>query len=267
MGRTFVVLLGLLGAGGALQASAQPAILWSSFDPLVIPSGFTGAVRYEAKIQGSPTKVVLVLNAEDGSASDRLLRDDGTAGDRLRGDGVYTTTLTGPEITSLLQPDDVLRAWVGYLDVYTGSIRSIRWNVFADVLTSEVERLPVTRLAADAQRTDYLVNLVVPSFITGQGSDFGPVTRRFYELFPDEFDFLCLIATPSYPANRAHVVLKNVVTGIGLPLLDRSRGFGSAGRLLGVTVFPIGTLFDGADRAYVHELGHQWINYLPPAPP
>jgi hypothetical protein len=34
------------------------------------------------------------------------------------------------------------------------------------------------------------------------------------------------------------------------------------GKLMGITVFPVTGLFDGAETAYQHEMGHQWINFL-----
>jgi hypothetical protein len=250
---------------GALVVAA-PEMVYSAFIPSVIPADAAGPVLFEARVAGSPTHVVLVLNARDGSTSNRALRDDGLAGDRTRSDGIYTLRLTAAEIVGLLKPDDVLRAEVGYLEVYDGTTLAGRSNVFADVLTSEVPLVPVTRLAPDAQQTDYLVNLVVPGFVTTENYDIVSVTQRFYALFGDDFDFLNLISVPSFLRNRFHVGVKNDVRGIGVEAFDETARYGSAGRLLGITVFPIQYFFDGAEPAYQHELGHQWINFLPFAP-
>jgi hypothetical protein len=51
-----------------------------------------------------------------------------------------------------------------------------------------------------------------------------------------------------------------------MPLFDGSNQYGSAGRLQGITCFPLTTYFDGAETAYNHELGHQWINFLRDTP-
>lgn len=261
------VVVGLMiGSLSGAPASAAPELVFSAFDPLVIRVGDVGPVLFQAKVAGSPTRVVLVLNALDGSASDRAMRDDGTAGDRVRADGIYTTTLTTAEIVGLLRPDDVLRAEVGFLDVYEGTIRAVRGNVFADVITSEVPLLPVTRVAPDAQRTDYLVNIVLPGFVTAQAFDIVSAVRRFYALFPDEFDFLNLVAVSTHFRNRFHLGVKSEVRGIGVQPFDDTARYGSSGRLLGITVFPIQSVFDGAEAGYQHELGHQWINFLPIAP-
>jgi hypothetical protein len=241
-------------------------LVYNAFDPLVIPSGLTGNVLYQVKLTGSPTRVVLVLNSPDGTTSNRALRDDGAGGDRVRGDSVYTLSLAASDIVPLLKPDDVSRAEVGFVEVYDGTTLAVRGNVFADVLTNEIPLLPVTSLAADAQHTDYLVNLVVRDFVLTNGFDITSVLRRFYDLFADDFDFVSVIAVPGYFRNRYHFAVKSDVRGIGITPFDTSRTYGSAGRLLGITMFPNGNLFDPAEAAFQHELGHQWINFLPFAP-
>jgi hypothetical protein len=241
-------------------------LVYNAFDPLVIPSGLTGNVLYQVKLTGSPTRVVLVLNSPDGTTSNRALRDDGAGGDRVRGDSVYTLSLAASDIVPLLKPDDVFRAEVGFVEVYDGTAVAMRGNVFADVLTNEIPLLPVTSLAADAQHTDYLVNLVDRDFVLTNGFDITSVLRRFYDLFADDFDFVSVIAVPGYFQNRYHFAVKSDVRGIGITPFDTSRTYGSAGRLLGITMFPNGNLFDPAEAAFQHELGHQWINFLPFAP-
>jgi hypothetical protein len=248
------------------MAVASPGLVYSAFDPLVIPSGLAGNVLYEVKVTGSPTRVVLVLNAPDGSTSHRALRDDGTGGDRVRGDSVYTLSLAASDIVPLLKLDDVFRAEVGFVEVYDGTAIAVRGNVFADVLTNEIPLLPVTSLAADAQRTDYVVNLVDRDFVLAQSFDIEAVARRFYQLFPDDFDFVNVVAVPGYFQNRFHFAVKSDVGGIGIMPFDTSRTYGSAGRLLGVTMFPNPVFFDLAEPGFQHELGHQWINFLPFAP-
>jgi hypothetical protein len=49
---------------------------------------------------------------------------------------------------------------------------------------------------------------------------------------------------------------------VGMSLDNNSSQYGSAGRLLGITVFPIDSYFDAAETAFSHETGHQWINYV-----
>ena len=261
LGLTLVASLAfeLVGLGAS-------GLVYSAFDPLVVSSGLTGNVLYQVKLTGSPTRVVLVLNALDGSTSNRALHDDGANGDRVRGDGIFTTSLAASEVVDLLRPDDVFRAEVGFVEVYDGTTLAARGNVFADVLTDEIPLLPVVSLAADAQRTDYVVNLVDRGFVLTNGFDITSVLRRFYDLVPDNCDFVNVIAVPGYFQNRYHFAVKSDVRGIGITPFDNSRTYGSAGRLMGITLFPNPVFFDLAEPGFQHELGHQWINFLPFAP-
>jgi hypothetical protein len=88
--------------------------------------------------------------------------------------------------------------------------------------------------------------------------------------FADAFDFVDIVFDTAYIANRFHVPVKNAVGGIGSlvintpsPFFDNSGQYGSAGRLLGLNVFPSHNFFDGGERGQSHEIGHQWINFLP----
>jgi hypothetical protein len=66
--------------------------------------------------------------------------------------------------------------------------------------------------------------------------------------------------------NRHHFGTRSTVQGIGITPFDQDGMHGSAGRLMGITVFPIPAMFDGAAPTYQHELGHQWINFLNVSP-
>jgi hypothetical protein len=250
----------------SIAASAASGLVYQAFDPMVIPADSAGNVLYMVCVTGTPTRVVLVVNTPSGTTTNLALRDDGTNGDRQRGDGVFTGVLSARDVAALLRPDDVFRAEVGFVEIYDGTTLAARGNVFADVLTDEIPLLPVVSLAADAQRTDYVVNLVDQDFVMTNGFDIASVLRRFYELFPDDFDFVNVVAVPGYFQNRYHFAVKSDVRGIGITPFDISRTYGSAGRLLGVTMFPNPGFLDLAEPGFQHELGHQWINFLPFAP-
>ena len=149
---------------------------------------------------------------------------------------------------------------MGFCSVYVGETRAFRLNVKAEVWTPEMPRVKVARVAPDAQDTPHLVNIVGEEGF--EGFDVKRWTRRFYELYNDEYDFLSVLRLPSVTHNRTHAAVCNDVSGIGVPLFDRSAEYGSAGRLRGLTIFPSASFYDGAERGYQHELGHQWINYL-----
>jgi hypothetical protein len=87
--------------------------------------------------------------------------------------------------------------------------------------------------------------------------------QQLYGYFPDEFDFVDVVYTqPSYPANRYHFAVRNSVTGIGLAAINNGAQYGSATKLLGITVYPVDFFYDAGESTFSHELGHQWIMFL-----
>jgi len=52
------------------------------------------------------------------------------------------------------------------------------------------------------------------------------------------------------------------VFGIGSSQTNNTSFYGSAGRLQGISVFPVPGFFDMGETGSIHEIGHQWINYL-----
>lgn len=255
------------------QANA-PRVEFFQFDPQVIRTDRMEPLLFEAKVFGNPSRVVFELNSNplpsQQPGTDIQMLDDGTGADRRPRDQVYSALLPPSQLVSGPRADDVFRPSVGFLKVFQGTTLVSRGNLFAEFITDEVPRSPVTRLADYVQYTDYLVNIVEPSFFMinerGVVFDATRLTNRFYQFFPDEYDSLNLIHVPSYPQNRVRVLLKNDVQGIGLQMFDSSAYYGSGGTLLGYSVFPNTVFFDGAESGYQHELGHQWINHLNVAP-
>ncbi len=254
----------LLTSASILAQGNQPSVVYTQFDPSVIRSDRQASVLFQAKIAGNPTSVVFEYNTNASPfqqpGTDIDMRDDATGGDRVAGDGVYSVTLQASQITVGLRPDDVFRRFIGFIKLFQGATLIARYNTFAEIITDEIPRMPVDIDAQDAQHTAYLVNIADPAFFTN--FDATRVTKRFYQLFQDEYDFLAIVYSPSYIGNRTHQVVKNDVQGIGLRLFDSSGTYGSSGRLKGITRLPITGFVDGANGGYSHELGHQWINYL-----
>lgn len=247
--------LSVLVAGGALPASAQ-TVAWYQFDPMVVPSTRTDPVLFEVSISGTPSRVALQLVSNDQLD----LKDDGTSGDKQAGDGIFTVSIPMADITGVMAPDDVQRPFIGYLEVYSGTARVLQGNIFADVYTPDIGTPSITPVSSSVQWTQHLVNIVDPTYLT-DGS-VTAVANTFYQTFNDDVDFLNIVSAPTRFLNRDHVIVRNDVAGIGLVPNDGSGIYGSNGRLLGYSRFPIPTLYDAADTGYVHETGHQWINHL-----
>ena len=260
-----LALLMIAGLSDSSTAFAQTElqVVYSKFDPNVIRSDRTQPVLFEAKVVGSISRVALEYTTDPQQVGVELaMRDDGTGGDRVAGDSVYTVTVQASLLTQGLQVNDVFRRFVGFLDVFPLTGNPFQGNVFAEIITDQIPRLPVTSLAADAQRTTHVVNIVDSDYVTGANPDVTRVTKRFYQLVGDDYDFLNIVHVLSRFQNRFHAVTKNEVLGIGENVFNSAVFYGSSGRLSGITHFPISSFFDGADYGYQHELGHQWINFL-----
>jgi len=243
--------------------------VYQRFSPLVVDQSQTADVVLEVKVVGAPTSVRLQLQSTGGEV---FFRDDGTDPDRVAGDEIYTVRLRASDVLLGFTPDDVNRNFVGFLRFYSGTQRTgDTFNIFADIGTADLPTPSGIRTVSnDLQYTDHLVNIVDASFFNKilQDEDLAirSIIRRFYSSFPDDFDFINVVSEISFFANRYHVLVRNDIRGIGTPMFDTSATYGSGGRLLGYTVFPIPTFFDGASPTHQHELGHQWINDLPVPP-
>ena len=249
---------------GALVVSAPLATAQSVnylvYTPSVIVPGATTSVLVEAELGSAATTVNIDFNPAGTTASVITLRDNGSDGDRVAGDRIYSGRLPAAPIIAARTLDDVNRVFVGYLNAFSDTTRTVRSNLFVDVYSSDMGVYPVTRLSQFVQATTRVVNIHDASYFTSRNPT--SAIREFYRHFPDRYDVLNIVYAPQRFENRTHGVIKNTVSGIGLPLSDSSASYGSAGRLLGLSQFPIPGFFDGAETGTLHELGHQWINNL-----
>lgn len=262
--RGLVALLGLLALAGVLGAAHAQSIGYWSFAPMVVDAANPPAqLLVTARVTGTFTQVSFEYQpGEKGPVTTIPMRDDGLGGDAVAGDGVYSAQLPVAPLLAALVPDDVNRVFAGWIDVYNGATRALHGFTFVDVLTADVARPPITRVTSTVQATNRLVNLVLPAFFADSGGLVENVTKEFYKHFADDYDFLNIVISPSRFLNRYHSTTKNDITGIGQPMIDSNAAFGSKGRLRGFNVFPIASIFDGAEPGALHEIGHQWISYL-----
>lgn len=124
--------------------------------------------------------------------------------------------------------------------------------------------VPIIQVDPTAQYSSHVLNLVLPGFngTIGAAESFNVVAaaQRAYAYLGDDYDMLAFVFSESPFSSVAayHQVVKNEVQGIGLPLVDSSAAFGSAGRLTGVEVY-MGPL---NGTVSTHELSHQWGHYF-----
>jgi hypothetical protein len=113
------------------------------------------------------------------------------------------------------------------------------------------------------------------SFSTSASLDTVAIARRFYQTHGDEFEQLVIFSNKRFLEQGTiayESTIKNMIGGIGDPIIDISESFGSAGRLESVVVmdsvlkFPpdVTRKYLGPDSALAvlaHETGHRWLAY------
>ena len=241
---------------------ALPTLANYAFNPNVISSTATGQIRLSARVIGpAPTSASLV--SEWGTTY--TLSDAGGADDAAAGDGIYSTNLPVQQILSRRVTNDVGRVFVGYLDLYSGTTRTGRVNVFAQVRSSDIPTVAVRALTASAQLAPHLLNISVPTLYHTHDPDtpdISAVARAAYASLTDQFDFMNIVFDRQQIENRYHNTTSNAVSGIGRDPLNNNAFNGNSAKLLGINVFPNAAFFDAATPAHSHEMGHQWISYL-----
>lgn len=239
---------------GIVNAAPEPIqIKWFFFEPAVIRLDSNEPLDFRVKLGGNPSSVELQF--ADGEAESLT----------EQGDGVWKISVSAAQALFGYQPDDVNHNFVGFLDVFSAGTRVLRLNVFINVLDQNIPRATIATTAPMVQMSNHIVNIWKPDLDLDAGplGEAGFITQQFYEHFHDDFDFINLVfAVPSFQQNRSHFAVQNTVKGIGLSTFNNTARYGSMAKLQGITLFPLNTFFDLAETGAIHELGHQWINFL-----
>jgi len=229
---------------------ASAAVSWYGFTPVVIDADNDASVTFTARTDGSDARLELVLSNGEVRAMEH------------QGEGLYTVTLSRDEALFGYGAEDVNRNVVGYLDGYDeADVRQYRLNIVINVFDQNIPPVPVSDLADDVHVSTRIFNLYQPG-IDPQNVIASAVIKRFYEHFPDDFDFIAVMTLPSFTGNRYFQAVRNAVEGIGLSVFDGGEYYGSEQRLKGYVRYPISTFYDLGERTFSHEIGHKWINFL-----
>lgn len=225
--------------------------------PLVFDQAAPGPVKLEIRFTDAPSTVKLHLEATN---ADLTLTPDASG-------KVFTAMLPAAAYNGLTAAD-VNRKFLGHLFVTLGNEKS-QLNMFGDVLTAAIPAVTVQPVNADVQFSEHVVNIRFPALADTAdqvGQQVSAICQKFYAHFDDDYDFLQVVFARANFANRHHFATRADAQGIGTSPPNVSAQYGSAGRLMGITVFPIATMFDAGAPTASHELGHQWINFLGFAP-
>ncbi|HEX8152690.1 MAG TPA: hypothetical protein VF698_06170, partial [Thermoanaerobaculia bacterium] len=218
-------------------------------------------------VRHEQTTAVKVVLGTDGTAAKLLIECISGAKIAMTptGNGVFVADVPAKDILFGYVPSGANVTMFGKayrLDAAGSKTDDPPLNMVINVFDQNVPIVPIADLTGRQRVTSRVVNIAVGAY-----SKLPPannVTNRFYFHFGGDFyDFLNVVhSAPSFPVNRHHENARSDVQGIGIPVVNVTESYGSAGKLLGVNVFPLVTLFDGGETAAVHELGHQWINHL-----
>ncbi len=243
--RRSVPLLALLFA---VAADAQ-TVVWEKFDPMAVRLNRTANVALEVKTSGTVSGMRLDY-ANGGS----LTLTQSVPGD-------WVASVPAAKVLDGYQAGDVNHNFVGYLRLLaSGGTTLATYNTFIQVVDGNVPSVPIRNLSANARATPRILNLYRPAIDINSVQ---AAAQQFYGYYHDDFDFLQVVFTePSYPANRYHFAVRNDVDGIGETKFNSAAQYGSAGKLQGITVYPVDFFFDAGESAFSHELGHQWVLFL-----
>jgi hypothetical protein len=185
----------------------------------------------------------------------------------------FSAALSADQLLFSYVASDVNRNFVGGIKVTDAATSEVStFNFFVNVDDATIPDVPVESSASDMRCGAHVVNLEVPAddpagLWDPPYDDIEGVLTRFYEVFGDVYEFVNVVfLRPDLMTNRDHFGARNDVHGIGLPIFNNTAAYGSAGTLLGITRFPLDNFFDLAEPGALHELGHQWINFLTPFP-
>ena len=250
----WVARLPVAAAGGAGVKS-------KAVYPAVIPADGSSGAMVQVRTDAPASSVVIDL-ASGGSVP--FVAIDAQT---------FSAVLTPEQLLFDYTADDVNRNFVGYLKVTPASSGDVSsFNFFVNVDDATIADVPILQSASDIRCAPHVANLEVPSddpagLWEPLYDDVPSVLKRFYEVFSDDYDFANVVFLhPDLQTNRDHFPVRNDVQGIGVPIFNDTAVYGSAGTLLGVTRFPYDTVFDLVEPGALHEMGHQWINFLKTVP-
>ena len=202
----------------------------------------------------------------DGTPVSRwALYDDGTHGDSVAGDQVFTRSGLEPEGTGPIRSVTVSAVF------FPGSAQPQRFVPTKFVLrsldTTMIHPVEVTPLAPDVQVAPHVVVITGPE--DEPVEEMKRVGDRYFELFPGDRDFLLVLHTGyAYSAAGVAVATSPAVQGIGLPSNVIYYRFPQGPNVLRAITFVSDpwrpwSSFEGRFCLPTHEIAHAWGAYLP----
>jgi hypothetical protein len=246
---------------------------WHRITPSVVWCGDPDSLAtIEVHIVGRTDVVGVQVTNYD--ADPIALYDDGTHGDAVAGDNVFTNSSAQLDCDPdwLLSYHDGAKTWWGMLRVQLSDGTETGHNYgmsaglvhpdFKDVfdVVNLGNGLSATAYAFFIEDSQYEVfnGYPVADLYCGRGNY--EAFRKFYSVMPDDFDFALLmpgmqmLLPSSHAENTPYdVLVSNSVQNIGVEIMDNTAQFGSAGRLKSMIYHSFGLL-----AIFDHEVLHSW---------
>jgi hypothetical protein len=238
------------------------------FSPTAIYNNGQDSTTLEIYTGGNATTVTVKPEFADEPVYQ--LFDDGTNGDAIVGDGVYSlggisTSMFPEDLIFPIQWDasgqnaDLSTIWLSAVISYTSGQVITIGSIELRVLSPQVE-YPAEQVGNGLFATEYAFFIVDPAGETYTGNfpnitdyDGQAIAKKFYSVYPDEFDFLNFTVVRGDLGMKAHAgVLQPPAQNIGYDNFDYTAEYGSQGRLLTM-------VYSGTHGGLLnHELGHSW---------
>ena len=265
--------------------------MWETI-PGVVRNNGTDTFRIEVNVNGPVSNVTMVVYdnflTQSGQAN-ITFRDDGLNGDRIAGDGIYTSepirfnTNSDADLPSNYwwdtnSPAGVMPYFPGNLAIgeTNGTVSDFLIRPEIGILDQSIPLVPTVQLSTNVFIAPHLINVMTTNlytqkFLREYPWDAAAVPQVIYSVLPDAFDFFVYFSSyrveyvpydTSYNGVAgAHYSIQINFTGTGQSKIDNSAACGSAGRLLGVNALDTYDRGMSADIC-THEIMHQWASYL-----
>lgn len=204
-----------------------------------------------------------------------ILYDDGTHGDSLQGDNIFTTNniFIGSSFGPFYTPNEVF--WYYYFQYENNITLTYNDNTEKDIVEKlgisiilvnddYGSNLYVNQLSDSVFATDNIVNIVLnrneefPSFYT----DLNHIGEIYHSYFRGDRDFLIVASIYSHSSSSAgfYYNLKNTIEGIGKSIYDITDRISDNTVLQGITNISHSTIIFFS--TINHELLHRWATSL-----
>ena len=266
--------------------------MWETI-PGVIRNNGSDTFRIEVNVNGTVSNVTMAVYDNfltQSGQTNIVFHDDGLNGDRVAGDGIYTSepilfnTNLDVDLAPYYwwdtnSPAGVMAYFPG--NVYVGETNGAQSQFLIrpeiGILDKNIPLTQTVQLSSNVVVSAHFINvlgtnLFTQKFLREASSDVAELPRKMYSVLPDAFDFFVYFSMyhieyvpyESYFEDGiagAHYSIQINYTGTGQGLSDNSAVCGSAGRLLGISAL------DSYDRGMSsgncsHEIMHQWASFM-----